>query len=189
MRVILEFGRFPVNLQAMVANSTISDPIFQGAIAFLFLAILALFVAYLRLAKRVRTVDRLWSQLSDGIEAGNLEAILESQMKQNGKIESELSKIAERLTTAEAKLKKSKRYVGLVRYDAFGDVGGSQSFSLAVYDEDGDGAVITSQVGRSDCRVFGKQLQGGRTDVNLTVEEQQAIEIAASNRTRPRISP
>lgn len=69
----------------------------------------------------------------------------------------------------------AKRHVGLVKYDAFEDVGGSQSFALALYDDKGDGALITSLVGRSDCRVYCKPLIGGKSERSLSQEEQRAI--------------
>lgn len=114
---------------------------------------------------------------------------MERQLREVARIEGELDALAGRVGVCESKLKSAKRYVGLVRYNAFDDVGGQQSFALAFYDEEGNGAVVTSQVGRSDARVFGKSLSGGRSEVSLTVEEEQAIEAAVSPRGRPRISP
>ncbi len=81
-------------------------------------------------------------------------------------------------------MESAKRYVGLVRYDAFSDVGGQQSFALAVYDERGDGFVISSLVGRSDCRVFSKSISRGKADRELTAEEQKAVEEAAYKRSQ-----
>lgn len=90
-----------------------------------------------------------------------------------------------RIAQLENKMETSKRHLGLVRYDAFDDVGGTQSFALAIYDDLGDGAVITSLVGRADCRVYGKALNRGRSERSLSREEQLAIEDAASHQSRP----
>jgi hypothetical protein len=65
-----------------------------------------------------------------------------------------------------------------VKYDAFEDVGGNQSFALAVYDDRGDGALITSLSGRTDCRVYCKPLIAGKSERNLSQEEQRAIQEA-----------
>ncbi len=130
-----------------------------------------------------------WKQLLEGTNGENLERLLHDQLRQSIALETQLEAARERLDGLEIKIKSSKRYVGLVRYDAFADIGGSQSFSLALYDEDGNGAVVTSQVGREVCRVYGKQLYQGRSEFTLTVEEQKAIELAASNKIRARISP
>ena len=80
-------------------------------------------------------------------------------------------------------MESSKRFLGLVRYDAFEDMGGAQSFALAIFDENGDGTVVTSQVGRSDCRVYAKELNGGRAERELSAEEKEAIDAAAKRRS------
>ena len=67
------------------------------------------------------------------------------------------------------------RKVGLVRYDAFEDVGGGQSFSAALLDEGGNGVVLTSIHGRGESRTYGKAVRGGASEHTLSPEEQQAI--------------
>jgi hypothetical protein len=158
-----------------------------GAVLVLLIAVVGLFVQNMGLKKRSQRLEELWLQLSAGVDAGNLEDLLHQQLRHSGQLESDIQGITERLKVAEAKLVQSKRYVGLVRYDAFDDVGGAQSFSMAICDENGDGAIVSSQVGRMDNRVFGKALRAGRSEVNLTSEEEQALEEAVAGRNRPKI--
>jgi hypothetical protein len=75
------------------------------------------------------------------------------------------------------------RHVGLVRYDAFEDVGGRLSFSCALLDDHGNGVVVTSINGRQDTRVYAKPVVGGRSGYNLSIEEEEAIRQALE---RPR---
>lgn len=70
------------------------------------------------------------------------------------------------------------RHVGVVRYDAFGDMGGALSFSAAMFDDHGDGLVISSINGRSETRTYAKALLDLRSDHALSPEEQQAIDRA-----------
>ena len=67
------------------------------------------------------------------------------------------------------------RRVALVRYDAFDDTGGGQSFSAALLDEGGNGVVLTSIHGRAESRTYGKAVRGGTSEHPLSPEEQQAI--------------
>lgn len=67
------------------------------------------------------------------------------------------------------------RHVGLLRYDAFEDVGGRLSFSCALLDDHGNGVVVTSINGRQDTRVYAKPIAEGRSPYNLSVEEEEAI--------------
>ena len=144
--------------------------------------VLALLVAVVLLALKVRTVANRWSGLMDGASSGNLEQILQGQLDRSEQIGRRIDETDSRLIDLETKMGTAKRYVGLVRYDAFEDVGGSQSFTLAVYDEQGNGAVLTSQMGRAECRVYAKEIKGGRSDRELSAEEQRAIEVAGAGR-------
>jgi len=73
--------------------------------------------------------------------------------------------------------------VGVVRYDAFDDIGGALSFSAALLDEHDDGIVITSINGRADGRTYLKSIEGGASEHPLSEEETAAIAVA---RERPR---
>jgi len=74
----------------------------------------------------------------------------------------------------------SVRHVGVVRFDAFEDMGGRLSFSAAMLDGRGDGVVITSINGRQDTRCYAKQVHNWTSIHNLSDEERQAIREAQS---------
>lgn len=65
--------------------------------------------------------------------------------------------------------------IGTVRYDAFDDMGGRLSFSIALLDEHGDGAVLTAINGRSETRAYAKPIVAGESRHNLSQEEIAAI--------------
>jgi hypothetical protein len=69
----------------------------------------------------------------------------------------------------------SVRRVGVLRYDAFEDVGGRLSFSCALLDEHGTGVVLTSINGRQETRVYAKPVTHGQSTYNLSREEEEAI--------------
>jgi hypothetical protein len=68
------------------------------------------------------------------------------------------------------------RHLAVVRYDAFDDMGGQLSWSLALLDDGGDGVVLTSIHGRSDARTYAKNVAAWRSDQQLSPEEQDAID-------------
>lgn len=72
------------------------------------------------------------------------------------------------------------RHVAVVRYDAFGDLGGALSFSIALLDDGGDGLVLTCINGRSDTRTYAKGIAGGRSETALSPEEQEAVDSACA---------
>jgi hypothetical protein len=69
-------------------------------------------------------------------------------------------------------------HVGLVRFDAFGDTGGAQSFALALIDDDGDGVVLTSLHSRQSTRLYIKGVRRGVADAPLSAEEVRAMQHA-----------
>lgn len=144
--------------------------------------VIGLVVTVIVQALRLNKVAASWSSLMDGATSGNIEHILYDHLRERVRIETDLAQIQKRLDQLEFKMSTAQRYVGLTRFDAFDDVGGEQSFALAVYDEKGRGAVITSIVGRSSCRVYCKELANGRADRDLSREEQKAVEAAGTAR-------
>ncbi len=67
------------------------------------------------------------------------------------------------------------RHLAVVRYDAFGDMGGHLSWSLALLDDAGDGVVLTSIHGRSEARSYAKSVTGWKCEQQLSPEEEEAI--------------
>jgi hypothetical protein len=68
--------------------------------------------------------------------------------------------------------------IGVVRYNPFKEVGGDQSFSVAILDGNNNGIVITSLYSREENRVYGKPIKGGNSEYILSEEEKRAIEEA-----------
>lgn len=72
------------------------------------------------------------------------------------------------------------RHLAVVRYDAFDDMGGQLSWSVALLDDHHDGLVLTSIHGRSDARTYAKGIRGGRCEQQLSPEEEDVLEAARS---------
>lgn len=72
------------------------------------------------------------------------------------------------------------RHLAVVRYDAFDDMGGHLSWSVALLDDAGDGVVLTSIHGRSDSRTYAKSVSGWSSEQQLSPQESEAI-----HRARP----
>ena len=67
------------------------------------------------------------------------------------------------------------RHLAVVRYDAFEEMGGRLSWSLALLDDGGDGVVLTSIRGRNEARTYAKSVTAWRSDQELSPEEDEAI--------------
>ncbi|MGH7426284.1 MAG: DUF4446 family protein [Candidatus Methylomirabilales bacterium] len=102
------------------------------------------------------------------------------------RVEGELASLTERQRELFAKLSTSARNIGLVRYDAFEDMGGRMSFSAALLDDQGTGIVLTSINGRTEARTYAKAIRAGDSAHNLSPEEREAISGALGERAKAR---
>jgi hypothetical protein len=72
------------------------------------------------------------------------------------------------------------RHVALVRYDAFADVGGRLSHSVAILDDTRSGLVLTTLAGKADVRTYVRAVSSGVGEVPLSAEEEQAVAAATA---------
>jgi hypothetical protein len=93
-------------------------------------------------------------------------------------LRAEVDDLAALLARTRTELADAIRHVSVVRYDAFGDMGGRLSFSAAMLDDGGDGLVLTAIHGRSETRSYIKGVKGGSSEASLSPEEQQAVTFA-----------
>lgn len=88
-----------------------------------------------------------------------------------------VEQLAELVQVTRDDLAHSLRHVAVVRYDAFRDISGRSSFSIALLDDSGDGIMMTSLHGRSETQFIAKGITSGNAD-SLSPEEVQAVEYA-----------
>jgi Protein of unknown function (DUF4446) len=88
----------------------------------------------------------------------------------------EVHRLRAELASLRLDLGDALRHLAVVRYDAFGDMGGHVSWSMALLDDNGNGVVLTSINGRSDARSYAKNVRDFECDAKLSPEEQEAIE-------------
>ena len=89
-----------------------------------------------------------------------------------------VSTLEARLTAAEGRLDGAVAFHGLVRYDAYNEMSGRQSTSIALLDSSGSGIVISSIHHRDQARLYAKQVVDGRAELELSPEEEEAMRAA-----------
>lgn len=122
------------------------------------------------IADRQATLQRAMTRLEESLS--DLEDLVESQGE-----------------TTERELRTTLRFQGLVRYDAYRDMGGSQSWSIALLDSTRSGSVITSLHARDHARVYLKQLVDGVPGQRLSPEEERAVALAMGRPAPPPADP
>lgn len=162
MKEILELLK-DYSLELLLAST------FMGLIC-----LILLIVNYLKNNKLIKKYNRLMK----GADNKNLEAMLISHLDTIKDGLSRLDDIEADLKNQNARLKKCTQNIGLVRYNAFDQMGGDQSFSVALLDDRGDGFVLTNLYGRNSSSTFAKPVKLRQSTYPLTNEEMEAIERA-----------
>lgn len=147
------------------------------AAAALAVALVGVVLALLALRRQVRTARRLTVLWGDG-PAEEATTVLARLAQRVATQRARTDEVETALTALRADLGQVLQHVAVVRYDAFGDMGGRMSFSAAIIDDQGDGMVLSSIHARGESRTYAKGVVGGRSDVILTPEEQQALAAA-----------
>jgi hypothetical protein len=99
----------------------------------------------------------------------------EAFMQLNDRVEDMAAQLDERMARAEERLDGAIAYRALVRYDAYGELSGHQSASLALLDAERNGVVLSSIAHRDTARLYCKQVVDGRGEHLLSPEEDEAI--------------
>ncbi len=146
-------------------------PILGGLLALL--AGLALVVGLL--LARLRRLEANYRLLTTGTDGGNLEAILESHVRDVRLATTKAQETDELARRLERAGRAHIQRVGFLRFNPFRDAGGDQSFAVVLADQDGNGVVISSLHNRDVTRVYGKPLAAWESAYPLTEEEQRAI--------------
>jgi Protein of unknown function (DUF4446) len=106
-------------------------------------------------------------------------ATLQSQFHAlNDYVQDVAARLDQRVGAAEQRLDGAIAYRALIRYDAYGEMSGHQSTSIALLDATRSGIVLSSIHHRDQARLYAKQIHGGQGELELSPEEAEAIRIA-----------
>jgi hypothetical protein len=135
------------------------------------------FAFAVRSTLRVRKLRRVLRVLQAGGRS-------DSTLDEGEDVVRQLADVTKRVEDLELVARVSVQHVGLVRFDAFEDMGGHLSFAAALLDADGDGFILTSINGRQETRIYAKPIERGASRYHLSNEEQEAIRRAIASRYR-----
>lgn len=148
------------------------------------LAVLMLIVLILLIVQIVK-VNRLRKRLDRfvlGKDGASLEEDILKLFKDNELLKEGAEKDRQDIDTIFKKLQTVYQKMGLVRYDAFNQMGGQLSYSLALLDENDNGFIINSVHSTEGCYSYSKEIRNGDNSISLSQEEAEALAIAKGTR-------
>jgi hypothetical protein len=149
-----------------------------AAVALIWLVVLSVKLRRLRAAQRAVLGDHERDLVT---HAAALEAAF---VQLRDWIEESATRIEQRMAAGEQRLDGCIAHAALVRYDAYGEMSGRQSSTLALLDSRRTGVVVSSILHRDQARVYVKQLHEGEPELELSPEEREAIEAAMAGPSR-----
>lgn len=155
----------------------------MGAGAVALLALLLCGVMALKL-RRVRSAQRsvLGGENRDLVtHTASLQGQFESLCDY---VQEAVQRLDQRVATAEGRIDGTLAYHALVHYDAYGEMSGRQSTSIALLDANRSGIVLSSIHHRDQARLYAKEVHDGKPELELSPEEGEAIQRALEARAR-----
>ena len=140
--------------------------------------VLILIFGFAYLFLQIKNIRNKQEILFQGKEAKDLEKIIEDQREEINKNKNDaedLLKLSEKIHQIASK---GIQKIGLVRYNPFGDIGGDQSFAIALLDAYDNGLIISSLHSKEGTRVYAKPVEKGKSSYQLSGEEKKAVDEA-----------
>jgi hypothetical protein len=144
-----------------------------GLLAFIWAAVLAIKLRRLRAGQKAvlgEGGERDLVQQAAGLETAFVQL--------RDWVEETSSRVDERMGRAEERIDNAIAHTALVRYDAYGEMSGRQSTTLALLDTHRSGVVVSSILHRDQARMYVKRLHHGEPELELSPEEQEAVDTA-----------
>ena len=143
-------------------------------IALLFLIQIFLFVLLISVNMKYKRLKRNYSMFMRGKDGKNLEESILDKFAELDKISRVTRKNEEQIRKMNKRIRKNYQKVGIIRYNAFQEMGGNLSFALTMLDEEDSGWVLNAMHSRDACYTYIKEIVKGESYIELA-EEERAI--------------
>jgi hypothetical protein len=121
---------------------------------------------------------RFFNRLTKDEKGKGLKSVLERILKEQKESTKDISALEKELAVYKEEGKLHVQKVGLVRFNPFKELGGDHSFSLAILDGKDTGVIVTGLHTRERTRVYAKEVKNGKSQIELSKEEKQALDKA-----------
>ncbi len=122
-----------------------------------------------------------YNMFMDGEDGKNLEKAILDKFAAIDTLEGNVNEIYGNIKAINNQLITAYQKIGLVKYDAFREIGGKLSFVLVLLTEDNNGFILNSMHSKEGCYTYAKEVVNGEVFIVLSEEERQALEEAKEN--------
>lgn len=151
-----------------------SDLIIIGLVAVVFILLILVIVNIVQMSK----LKKNYKIFMTGKNAKNLEEVITKRLNQVDSLLEANTENEKNIRLLIRNMKLAYQKMGLVKYDAFHEMGGKLSFSLAMLDGRNNGYIINAMHTREGCYTYIKEIIDGNSIIVLSQEEQEALKMA-----------
>ncbi len=127
---------------------------------------------------KIRMLTRKYNRFISSFGGTNIEKSLENYAHRVEEVDKQVLELENHCNQIDRTLIKCIQRVGVVRYNAFEDVGSDLSFAIALLDSNDDGIVLNGIYSRDSSSTYAKPISKGKSKYTLSVEELQALDMA-----------
>ncbi|MEE1031597.1 MAG: DUF4446 family protein [Ruminococcus sp.] len=146
----------------------------------LMILVLVLIVIVLNMSLGIHRLNRKYAMFMKGADGQSLERAFAQKMKNVDHLSEANDENNEQLYILKKHLDKTLTKYGIVKYDAFDDVGGKLSFALAMLDSKNTGFILNAIHSRDNCFFYIKEIVNGESYILLSSEETDALRKAVN---------
>lgn len=146
------------------------------------LVIFILFIMNIVSLVKINKMKKKYNSFMEGSDGTTLEETIISRFRQvdDLKVKQELQE--KDISALKANILKTYQKFGLVKYDAFNEMGGQLSFSLAMLDKNNNGFLLNTVHNREGSYTYVKEIFDGKSEINLSEEEERALDKAVNTK-------
>lgn len=146
-------------------------------IGFVVLVVILLVLVILQML-RINKLAKKYEKFMQGKNAKSLESDIIGLFEDNKFIKSSVEKNKKDICDINKRMESVFQKMGIVKYDAFNQMGGKLSYSLVLLDENDNGFVLNSVHSTEGCYSYTKEIKHGESKISLGEEEKQALDVA-----------
>jgi len=154
----------------------------NGIITMVILNVILLLLTSVNIIINIKTNNKYLKFMKKIGNGNNLDEMLREYLKDVKEIKKDNSEIKAYYTKLDSDIDSCIQKVGLVRYNAFKDVGSDLSFAIALLDRNDNGVVLNGLYGSESSNIYAKPIKKGQSKYQLSDEEKSALEIAEQSK-------
>ncbi len=144
----------------------------------LIIIIIALLIICIMNICSISKLQKKYKKFMSGKSAKSLENEITALFEDNKFLKSSIERNKKDIRTIYKNMESAFQKIGIIKYDAFNQMGGKLSFSLALLDENNNGFILNSVHSAEGCYSYTKEITGGECKIDLGEEERQALYMA-----------